>query len=934
MKKLGILLFFTLTVSVVLAAGKGKIGGIVVDAQTGEALIGANVYLEGHPLGAASDLEGSYLILNVPENRYTLIVSVVGYAELKINNVEVKANEITQLNLSVNPEILSTETVVVEAKALKNTESALLKSRQKSAAVSDAVSAEAISQAGSGNAAEAMKQITGASVVDGKHIYVRGLGDRYTSAQLNGAELPSTDPYRRSGSIDLIPTNLVDNIVTVKSFTPDKPGNFSGGAVNINTKDFPEKLQYKLSIGSSYNSQVHFKDDVIGYVGSSTDWLGYDNGLRALSTSIPKEITGDADAITRAQMTKSFSKAIAPEKVSYPVNQSISLSLGNQIQFLDRPLGFLASFSYKRDFSAYSDGEYKRWQGTENIMALDLDYSDSRSKEEVLWGALAKISYKLTPQHIISFNSMYNQNGENESKLLVGRNYYRADEKTKYHQSALSYKERSLYSFQLEGKHHFNSVNLNWKASTGSMTQDEPDVRHFRYLSGQINGETYYQIETNDKIKRYFRTLTEDRNNYALDLSIPFTQWTNNKATVKLGAFASIKKRNFLEREFSFNIDPNLKFDGNANNLLTDENTDASIITINDVDYTSNGAVYVSEIIKPVNNYNAGEDIYAGYAMVDIPLTYRWRFIGGVRYETSDIYVETLDDALNGKPIQTSDALPSVNLIYNVIDNMNIRTSYSKTVARPTFREIALYESFDHIGGDEFVGDTLIQRTLIDNIDLRWEWFSKPGEIYAVSLFYKNFKNPIEQKILTYLDGGKVRYSWGNVNEAFAYGIELELRKNLGVLSPSLNRFSAGANLSFIESGVNISKEELERIREGNPNASDTRPFQGQSPYLFNFSLNYANVDLGMAASLYYNVFGERLAAVSYGKTPDVYEKPYHLLNLNYSWDLLKSLTFNFGVKNILNSKQEKIHNFQGAEYTYSLYRTGRSFSIGLSYKL
>jgi len=273
-------------------SGTGVITGIIVDAETGEPLIGANAYIMNTNLGAASDLQGNYRITGVPPGLYTLRISYMGYKTQDVTEVGVEPGKVTTLNISMQSKVIEGETVVVTAKAMKNTEASLLKDRQRAKAVSDAISAEAITQSGSGNAAEAMKQITGASVVDGKYIFVRGLGDRYTSTQLNGAEIPSTDPYKRAGAIDLVPTSLVDNIVTVKSFTPDKPGNFSGGTIDIHTKDFPEILHMSFSASTSYNTQTTFNDNTLGIADAGNlQWLGIEDGSLDVPDFVGDELT-------------------------------------------------------------------------------------------------------------------------------------------------------------------------------------------------------------------------------------------------------------------------------------------------------------------------------------------------------------------------------------------------------------------------------------------------------------------------------------------------------------------------------------------------------------------------------------------------------------------------------------------------------------------
>jgi TonB-dependent receptor len=287
-------------------------------------------------------------------------------------------------------------------------------------------------------------------------------------------------------------------------------------------------------------------------------------------------------------------------------------------------------------------------------------------------------------------------------------------------------------------------------------------------------------------------------------------------------------------------------------------------------------------------------------------------------------------DIENGR-IDTKDLLPSVNLIFNAFKNMNFRFSFGKTLARPNFREISPFKNYDFNGGDTYVGNPALRRTLIDNYDLRWEWFANPGEIYSVSLFYKKFKNPIELKIQ---DGVNNVITWTNVPEAYVGGIELEIRKSLGAIDNALSNFMFGGNFSYIISKVDINSDELKSIREYEPGASSTRPFQGQSPYLVNLYLNYDDETSGWSANLYYNVFGQRLAAVGSIGAPDVYEKPFHLLNASVTKKLFQNLSIKVSANNILNSKKEQVQEFKGQEYIYHSYRVGSGITVALKYNL
>jgi len=926
----------------------GSISGRLVDSQNGEALVGANVYLENMTLGAATDLEGNYLIIKVPAGIYTLIVSSVGYTETKIINVQVAEGENTSLDVAVSPEIMTSETITVEAKVLKNTDASLLKTREKSNSISDAVSAESMSQAGSDNAADAMKQLTGASLVDGKYVYVRGLGDRYISTQLNGSEIPSTDPYRRSGSIDMIPSNLIDNIQTIKSFTPDKPGDFSGGVVDISTKDFPEKLNFSLSLSSTYNSQSTFNNDGLGYGGGSKDWLGMDDGTRDIPAMLEDEnvyipTTGEASADPQkakllTDMTNSFTKEFGPSQWTPPLNHSFAASIGNQINLFGRPLGYLASLSYSHNNSSYQNAVYQRWVlGSSSVIAPTYDFRDSQTTDEVLWGSLLKMSYQIMPNHVVSFNGMYNQNGESLARSLQGKYPYDSAENDVYRTRVLSYTERTLKSAQIEGTHFFNNffdVKLNWKASLGNTSENEPDRRYFTDKYRQLDGQRQYFIKPDVSPSRYYRDLGEDRQDFTADLNIPFKQWLGYSSNFKLGILSATKNRDYSERVFNFYLNQfglgEYAYDGDPNNLLSSQNIgviDTNVVTIRGVTYsTPVWGIAVTEKTLPNNIYHAEQSISASYAMLELPLINALKFVGGARYESTTMQVSN-GNLQSG--FETHDWLPSANLIYSFTNNMNVRLAYSKTLARPTFREMSEFVTEDFIIGEIFIGNPDLKRTLIKNYDFRWEWFSRPGEIYAISLFYKDFDQPIER---VYNASGE--NSWTNIDEARVYGMELEFRKKLDLIHKSLSNFLVGGNLSLINSEHRITDAEWFFIEQYRPDADRIRPFQGQSPYLINASLIYDNPQLGLISSIYYNIFGERLDRVSYAATPDVYEKPASILNFSVKWSFSRRIDLKFAANNLLNQSYTKYHSFKGKEYIYSQYKKGTSFSVGLGYNL
>jgi len=924
----------------------GKLTGTVVDAETGEALIGVNVFLFGTNYGAATDIDGNYLIQAIPSGKYSLVFSIIGYAKSSVEEVFIEEGSVSTINFAMRSDSFEIDEVVVSAKLLENNEANLLIKRQKSNAVSDAISAEAISRSGSGNAADAVSKITGASVVDGKYVYIRGLGDRYSSTHLNGTELPSADPDQKSFNLDLFPSNLLDNLTTIKSFTPDKPGNFSGGLVDVKTKNYPDNFTFNISTSGSYNSNSNLNSEFLSYSGSSTDWLGYDNGSRNMpavfndpNLVIPSPNQARRDAVLAQQLndlSRSFNTEMAPVKKSQPINQSLSISIGDQIGLFNQPFGYTASLSYSRDFSFYDNGTVGRWQLSGNYDQAEglnkyMLLSDSKSSEEVLLGGMLNMAYKPHQFHDVAFRFLFTQSGETISRYQQGDWPNQLGDDGVYETYSLLYKERNLISYQFSGEHHlpfmFDSK-LEWSGSYSKSKQNEPDLRFFSDdYQVQDDGSLFYQINKNsyNVPTRFFRNLEEDNFNFNLDFSIPFDQWDGLKSKMKFGGNFVDVSREFRERRFEFRLS-SYEYNGDPVSFFEEQ---VGIVDDSDDRYLFGSYVYDASTAR--SNYDGTSNVGAAYAMIELPITRDLKLIGGVRLETTNMSVISHDaNEVEGK-LSNEDWLPSLNAIYSLTETMNLRASFGRTLARPSLRELAPFRSFEFLGDFQFIGNPGLERTLINNYDLRWEWFQRPGEIYAVSVFYKQFLNPIERAF----DPTTELISYQNVDEGITYGAEFEFRHRLDFLHSSLSNFLLNMNFSVVYSEVNIPSAEFETlIQPHHESAENTRPLFGQSPYIVNLELSYINSDWGTSASLFYNIFGERLSEVTLGVTPDVYEQSRGMLDLILSQKIAYGFKLKFSAKNMLNSPVKKTIDFKDREYIYYSYNKGRSFSLGLSYSL
>ena len=392
----------------------------------------------------------------------------------------------------------------------------------------------------------------------------------------------------------------------------------------------------------------------------------------------------------------------------------------------------------------------------------------------------------------------------------------------------------------------------------------------------------------------------------------------------------SKKNRSFKERRFQYKL-TKTNYIGDSQTVFAD-----SVFALNNlglIDSTTTRYLFGTHILdssEDRSNYDGYQDITALYGMADVYFGGRFRFIGGARFEKTNMETVSADSTYDKGVIKTDNILPSINLIYNLKENFSVRTAYTRTLARPSFREMAPFPSEDFAGGFIFTGNPDLKRSTIDNFDLRFELYGKPGEIYSFSVFAKNFYDPIERVILNVNN----EISFQNVDEARVQGIEIEARKGLETVSGALKNFKVGGNCSLVWSEVDIPVREMQIKLVSDSNASSTRKFQGQSPYIVNFDLTYDNIESGVRAGIFFNKFGERLVAASIGATPYIFEQPRSTLDVSFSKKIRERVSMKFSAKNLLDAEHLETQTFKGEQYTVFSYKQGRSFSIGLEYKV
>ena len=910
----------------------GVISGVVVDATNGEPLPGANVQIEGTTTGTSTDLNGRYRLDGLSAGTYDVVVSFVGFQKKTISGVEVSEGEVTTVDATLAEQTAQLDEVVVSARAARDTEAGLLKERAEAAAVSNAISAETVGRAGAGTVADAMSLVTGASVIEGRYVNIRGLQGRYVDTQLNGSDLPSADPDGNSVALDVFPSSLIDNVITTKTFTPDRPGNFTGGSIDITTKSFPEERFVTLSLSTSFNSEVGIGGDVLRPVGG-LDAVPNVVGDTDLPESPPPYFSNAESKVQAlSSVTDAFKTPIAPSQDKIIGNRSAELSFGNQYEvFGGIPLGVIASGSYEQSFSGYDDGTTARFDQTgldSESLIPSARYTTQRGVEETLASGLLGLSLQPDPNHEVRLRLLYTRDREEAARVETGSLPRDLAGDSRFQTRVSRTTTRSVASAEAKGTHRFGDgsqgVRLEWSASGSEAMRDEPDYRFFSNQFSVAEGDTSYAISPSIFLPpaRYFRDLTERTWTGDASVEVPL-----GSATLEAGGRLRTKTREFREEIFQHGSDRG-NFAGNPHAYI---NEMAGIAGTDERGRTRFGT-YVLNQTDPRNNYDGDQTVGAGFLMLETPVPGlpSLTFIGGARVERTDMSIETLGDTPRRGSFATTDILPSANLKWSLQDNMNMRLAYGRTVARPTFREFAPFESFQFVGDYIERGNPDLNRTIVDNFDLRWEWFVQPGELVSASVFYKDFNDPIERTIDPEAAANQ-EITYVNRNSARVYGAEVEVQKQLDDVASWLRHVQVGGNLTLTESRVSRPDAVLQAIRAFDVDAGDTRPLQGQSPYIVNLNAGYANPNTGTSINVFFNRFGDRLDTVTRNGV-DLYEQGRSMLDINASQELLNGVEVKASVKNVLNNNEVVSQTFSGTEYVNDLRPLGRTVSVGVSY--
>ena len=939
---------------------KGNIRGSVFDGKTGEFLPGVTIFVEGTTMGTITDLDGKFN-LGIEPGTYQLRISFISYETLNINDVVVEADEVTVLdNLKLEEATIELGEAVVTASYLRNTETAMLTMKKKSVTVLDGISSAGLKKIGDSDAASSMKRVTGVSVEGGKYVYVRGLGDRYTKTMLNGLDIPGLDPDRNTIQMDIFPTNIIDNLVVTKSFSADLPADFTGGVINIAIKDFPETRKGNISLSAGYNPGSHFNDDYLTYEGGETDWLGYDDGTRDIPAT--ENIPFYTDAIGNPEgsngqryreILQGFNPKMAAMKEKSFMDYSLGTSFGNQCEVGKYTLGYTLSASYKNTTDFYENAEYGRYGLLSDPGINEMEVREHQlgnyGVNNVLISGLAGLALK-TKKAKYRLYLMHLQNGESQAGIF---DFDKSNQGTEFSgfQHNLQYSQRALSNLLIDGKYSFydKGWELEWKFSPTISSIKDPDIRFTRY----VERDDKYIIGTESGFpERIWRDL--DEINYAgvVHVTKDF-KFNGEDGKLKFGGAYTYKERDFIIRKYMINV-RNIPLTGDPNELFTSDH-----LWPYNGNY-SRGTTYDASFVPTnPNQFNSNVSNAAGYASFEFNPVKKLKAIVGLRVEKymqhytgqNQLGTIVLD---NEKVLDDLDFFPAVNLIYSLSDQQNLRFSYSKTIARPSFKELSYAEIYDPVSGRTFVGglfrdaddiagveywDGNLVSTDIYNFDVRWEFFYGQGQTLSAGLFYKKFNNPIEMVQYFTLVGS---FQPRNVGDGQVYGGELELRQNLGPISEKLKNFNFNFNFTYTYSQIELSSTEyqsrIDNARTGQ-SVGKYRDMAGQAPYLINAGFAYNGGEegfwKGLEAGLYYNVQGQTLQYVGIVDRPDIYTVPFHSLNLNASKSFGKEDHFQVGFKidNVLNDKKESVFkSFEANNQYFERLRPGTTFQFNVGY--
>lgn len=920
-----------LSIETILA--QGSISGVVTDASTGEPVLGATVLLAGTTRGTATDVDGTFHLGNIEAGTHTIEVSMLTYATARLTGVEVRDGADTRLEVKLTETSEQVGEVVVTAVRRSNTESAVNIDVRNSLQVVSGISSQTIARTQDSDAGEVVRRIPGISLIDDKFIIARGLSQRYNNVWVNNAAVPSSEADSRAFSFDVIPAGQIENILILKSPSPEVPADFTGGFIKIQTKDQPDDNAFAVQYSIGLNTATLFRDFLYNK-GFASELFGFGSSRRMVAGGIDGRYdNSDADFVTR--MTRNgfnndwqvrTRRPVPDQKLSFSFGRSWNLSEGRRLA-----MNGAVNYSYvQRTINDMENSRYGVYNKREDTPEYLYKYTDDQYRTDVHLGAMFNLSY-LRPHSRYSLRNLFNQIGQDKYTFRDGwqniSSHYDQQKAEYYHSS------RTTYNGQIAGVHTPDGHRIDWNVGYSYADRHLPDRRIINLLQNDIYGDEHYgemRLDQNE-IQRDFTSLVEHIASASVNYEHTFREGERFAPMLRAGLYGEYRTRNYRTRAFYYRY--------NVQNLPADfPYGDVVDEILQDGNYGFD-RLYVYDDTDNRNSYKGENLLTAAYAALQLPLG-PVSLYAGVRFEHSDMDLTSYTRVSEWRTKVTSytydDLFPSVNLTWRISDRHQLRAAYGMSTNRPEFREVSSSVYYDFDLFSSVMGNPDLTAAYVQNADLRYEWYPTSGETISLSLFYKHFRNPIETAILD--AGGSYTYTFENADRANVYGVELDIRKDLAFLG--LKNFSLSFNASLIESEVNFAEGSMEH----------DRPMQGQSPYLVNGGLFYQPERLGLSVGVLYNRIGKRIVGIgrsdlSSGGSidndiPDMYEMPRNALDLVVSKRLGRIWELKFSARDLLNEEirfcqfpefTDASGRTQTREQTTKRYRPGRGFMLGVS---
>lgn len=914
-----------------------QIKGVVIDQKSKETLIGAVITVDGTNVKAITNIDGNFQIDGLDKDKkYTLYINYVGYKTQKIDGDQAKdADQV----IALQPDEQQLKEVTVTAVERRNTNAAMIQVAKNSPVIVSNVSAQEISRTQDTNAGEVIRRVPGVSLIDDKFVMVRGLSQRYNNVWVNGGAVPSSEADSRAFSFDIIPSSQIDNLTIVKSPTAEYPADYSGGFIIVNTKEIPAENSFNIAVGGNWNTSSAFKDFSYSK-GSGTDFLGFDNGLRNLNGDIHADMNPQLDAngkpvgdYATSLLGNGFNNDWLIKNKKPLGDLKLSASLNRRWMLGGRTLGMLAALNYTNEYRTYENmennlyGIYDAANDKPNYLRHSVD---DQYNNNVRLGAMLNFTFlSKDGNHKYQLKNIFNQ-------LATSRYTWRdgVSAQSNLERSAeYYYRSRTTYNGQLTGKHTFTSDALDWSIGYAYANRHLPDRR--RYLIDDALESGVYALSTGNDISREWTQLDEHILSLGVNDKHHF-KFGNFEPDLQVGAYGEYRSREYQTRNFIYN------WNVSANNMPSGFRHSHIPTLLSSEANMGYDKLYLLEEKQMRNNYRGHNTLGAGYLAMSLPFG-KLGIHAGVRFEHNDMELisnsRDYEKSESSRHYKTDDVFPSLNTTYKISDQHQVRLSYDRSINRPEFREVSSSVYYDFDLASNVQGNTELKNCYVDNLDLRYEWYPSRGELISLAVFYKHFDSPIEWTY-TVSGGTDLIYSYKNAKSANNYGVELDIRKNLGFIG--LKDFSWSFNGALIKSKVQFEKGSKE----------ENRPMQGQSPYLINTGIFYKNEPLKMDIALLYNRIGKRIIGVgrsegstgddSNSRVPHSYEMPRNTIDFSLAKKFGNHLELKLNVRDLL---AEKIYYKQFADVTYSdgsrkqveeisrCYKPGRNIGLQAIYK-